>query len=108
MLQELVCYVFLSCLVYVIPAKPPAASTHKKNPAAYPGMTRNQIQLHGLLNKSKKKNSTIFILLHIDSLFLDFIAENVDHVVVNFQPTLPGVPFVDLIQEVLEHLIDLL
>ena len=78
MLQELVCYVYLSCLVYGIPAKPPAI-TGKKNPAAYPGMIRNQIQLHGLLNKSKEKNSISLILLHIDAVFFNLVAKGVDY-----------------------------
>ena len=50
-----------------------------KNLAAYPGMIRNQIQLHGLLNKSKEKNSILLILLHFDVVFLDLVAEGVDH-----------------------------
>ena len=61
-----------------MPAKPPAI-IHKKNTAAYPGMTRNQNQLHGLLNKSKEKDSMLLILFNFDAVFLDLVAEGVDH-----------------------------
>jgi len=55
-----------------------------KNLAVYPRNNRNQIQLDGLLNKSKEKNSISFILLHIDTVFPDFVAEGVDHLADGF------------------------
>ena len=50
-----------------------------KNLSVDSGMIRNQIHLHGLLNKSKEKNSILFRLLHINALFPDLVEEDGYH-----------------------------
>ncbi len=49
-----------------------------KNPTACRN-DRNQIQIHGLLNKSKEKISISFILFHIYAEILNLVADGADY-----------------------------